>query len=230
MVGDFYHHAGVRLIHADCRAALRTLDAGSIDCCITSPPYWGLRDYGVDGQIGLEEDLGSFIAEMVEVFEHVRRVLRPRGTLWLNLGDTHANDGKWGGASGGKMNMRANGAPAIRNKRVGGLKPRGNLRYADAIRGTVERRNIRTVWNVAAEKFEGAHFATFPTALVKPMVLAGCPAGGTVLDPFAGSGTTLLVAKELGRKAIGIELNAEYCALARDRLRQDVLPLAGGAA
>ncbi len=83
--------------------------------------------------------------------------------------------------------------------------------------------NKRSVWTVASEPFAGAHFATFPTELVKPMVLAGCRAGGTVLDPFAGAGTTLLVAKELGRQAIGIELNAEYCAMARDRLAQDVL-------
>lgn len=277
-------------------------------------------DDDVDGQIGLEDSLEQFIAVLVEVFSEVRRVLKPSGTLWLNLGDTYANDGKWGGSSGGKNHSRANGAPAIRKPRVSGLKPkdlcgvpwrvalalqaegwwlrsdiiwqkptcmpeavtdrptmaheyvflmsksaryhydaeaikerttgtshkrsvkstgkagkanagqvRANASYNSAIVDVVEWRNKRTVWTVQAEKFSGAHFAMFPTALVRPMVLAGCPVGGIVLDPFAGAGTTLLVAKELGRRAIGIELNPEYCGLAATRMAQDVLPFAGGA-
>ena len=86
-------------------------------------------------------------------------------------------------------------------------------------------RNKRTVWTIATEPYPEAHFATFPTALVTPCVLAGCPEGGTVLDPFAGSGTTLQVAKELGRRSIGIELNAEYLALIEKRMRASSTPM-----
>jgi DNA modification methylase len=84
----------IRFIQGDCRGVLATLPAESVHCCITSPPYWGLRDYGVSGQIGLEATFTDFVAEMVGVFREVRRVLRPDGTLWLNLGDSYA--GYWG--------------------------------------------------------------------------------------------------------------------------------------
>jgi DNA modification methylase len=82
----------------DCREVLQTLDAGSVQCCVTSPPYFGLRDYGVEGQIGLEPTPDQFVAEMVAVFREVRRVLADDGTLWLNLGDSYAGIGaQWGG-------------------------------------------------------------------------------------------------------------------------------------
>jgi DNA modification methylase len=84
-------------------------------------------------------------------------------------------------------------------------------------------RNKRDVWTVNSDPFPEAHFATFPPALILPCVLAGCPAGGTVLDPFSGAGTTALVAKEQGRRAIGIELNTDYVAMIAKRLSQDVL-------
>jgi DNA modification methylase len=322
-VKAFYDHAGVTIHNADCRESLRAMDAESVDCCITSPPYWGLRDYGVEGQIGLEETHLQFVSEMVDVFREVRRVLHAKGTLWLNLGDSYANDGKWGGATSGKHATSLHGRGLIgRTKRTTDLKPkdlcgipwlvafalqrdgwwlrseviwskpnpmpesvkdrptkaheqifllsksetydydaaaiserctssessrepsdmaRAFARRREASpriqdrnvpekpRGIATLRNKRSVWTVPSEPFPGAHFATFPTALVKPMVLAGCPAGGVVLDPFAGTGTTLLVAKELGRRAIGIELNHDYCAMAVERLRQDTLPLTGGA-
>ena len=82
-----------QIYNMDCRAGLKLLDDNSIDCCITSPPYWGLRDYGVDGQIGLEETLQDYIKEIVEVFRDVKRVLKPEGTLWLNLGDSYVGTG-----------------------------------------------------------------------------------------------------------------------------------------
>lgn len=81
------------IYNMDCRAGLKLLNDNSIDCCITSPPYWGLRDYGVDGQIGLEKTLQDYIKEMVEVFREVKRVLKPEGTLWLNLGDSYVGTG-----------------------------------------------------------------------------------------------------------------------------------------
>ena len=83
----------ITLINGDCREILPTLADQSVHCCVTSPPYFGLRDYGVDGQIGLEATPEAFVAELVSVFREVRRVLRDDGTLWLNLGDSYAGGG-----------------------------------------------------------------------------------------------------------------------------------------
>jgi DNA modification methylase len=80
----------IRVLEGDCRSVLLTLPDASVQCCVTSPPYFGLRDYGVDGQIGLEASPDAFVAEMVAVFREVRRALRDDGTLWLNLGDSYA--------------------------------------------------------------------------------------------------------------------------------------------
>lgn len=120
-----------RVLVGDVRDGLRTLPDNSVHCCVTSPPYWGLRDYGVDGQLGLEPTPESFVASMVEVFEEVRRVLRPDGTLWLNIGDSYCSTDKWGG--GGKNTGKqtidsAGGVPswAVRSKKekIPGLKPK----------------------------------------------------------------------------------------------------------
>lgn len=114
----------IRILVGDCRASMATLPPESAQTCVTSPPYWGLRDYGVDGQLGLEETPEEYVAGMVAVFREVRRVLRDDGTLWLNLGDSYANDGKWGGATGGKHVKALHGdSGAGRGKRNTGLKP-----------------------------------------------------------------------------------------------------------
>lgn len=154
----------VRFIVGDTLEALRSLPDDSVHCCVTSPPYWGLRDYDSDGQIGLEPTPAAYIYRLVAVFGEIRRVLRPDGTLWLNMG---------------------------------------------------------SVWTIPAEPFAEAHFATFPTALAERCIKAGCPDGGTVLDPLSGAGTTAMVADRLGRDAIGIELNPEYIAMAERRLARD---------
>lgn len=113
------------LFVGDCVSSMRQLDAGSVHTCVTSPPYFGLRDYGHDGQIGLEPTPDEFVAALVAVFREVRRVLRDDGTLWLNLGDSYANDGKWGGSSGGKHASALHGATSIgRGKVTTGLKPK----------------------------------------------------------------------------------------------------------
>lgn len=113
------------LMIGDCVASMRQMEAGSVHTCITSPPYFGLRDYGNDGQIGLESTPDEFVAALVNVFREVRRVLRDDGTLWLNLGDSYANDGKWGGSSGGKHASTLHGASSIgRGKVTTGLKPK----------------------------------------------------------------------------------------------------------
>ena len=322
----------VTILKGDCREVLRTLPNESVHCVVTSPPYWGLRDYGVDGQIGLEPSPEEFVDELVAAFREVRRVLRADGTLWLNLGDSYANDGKWGGHTGGKHVKALHCSPIGRNKRYTGLKPKDLIgvpwmaafalradgwwlrrdiiwqkpnpmpesvedrctssheylfhfaksahyyydadaiaedaiyaglanqdesgfkdprsfngkhkdgyRTSDKQRGHSRRhagfndrwdameraeqcsgkRNKRSVWNIATQGYSEAHFATFPPALIEPCILAGCPNGGTVLDPFGGAGTTGLVADRLGRNAILIELNPEYAAMAERRIRAD---------
>jgi DNA modification methylase len=286
-----------------------------VQSCITSPPYFGLRDYGVDGQIGLEISPAEFVAVMVEVFREVRRVLRNDGTLWLNLGDSYANDGKWGGHTGAKHVKALHCSPIGRNKKYTGMKAKdlmgipwrvafalqddgwylrqdiiwskpnpmpesvqdrctkaheylfllskseryyfdaaaiaeplaassvgrlaqdiagqqGSARVPGKTNGTMkavaagDTRNKRSVWTVATQPFKEAHFATFPPELIEPCVLAGSPAGGLVLDPFGGAGTTGLVADRLQRDAVLIELNPEYASLARKRITADAPLLA----
>lgn len=330
----------------DCLETMRRMPDGIAQTCVTSPPYFGLRDYGHEGQIGLEETPSAFVAKLVEVFREVRRVLRDDGTLWLNLGDSYAGsragpqgetgqmagrsvaaarartaspemivrgkrDAKrWGGGnlpcSGGLKPKDLIGIPwrvafalqddgwylrqdiiwskpnpmpesvqdrctkaheyifllskspsyycdmgAVKEQAVGAnehdltgrTKQRGmadTFKRVDSKRsqpipgqsvGThredreesdwpLDTRNKRSVWTVATTPYKGAHFATFPPELIEPCVLAGAPAGGVVLDPFFGSGTTGQVAQNLGRAFIGCELNPAYEVLQAERLRQ----------
>lgn len=101
---------------------LSSIPSKFINCCVTSPPYFGLRDYGIDGQIGLESSPDEYVEKLVAVFREVLRVLRDDGTLWLNLGDSYANDGKWGGSTGGKHVKGLHGEPVGRIKKHTGLK------------------------------------------------------------------------------------------------------------
>ena len=302
----------------DCRELLRQLPDESVHCCVTSPPYWGLRDYGVSGQLGLEPTPEEYVANMVEVFREVRRVLRGDGTCWVNLGDSYAsgatgrNDtdretpgGRGGSFRGGarvKLDidsglkpkdlvgipwrvafaLQADGwylrsdiiwskpnpmpesvtdrptkaheylfllsrseryhydADAVkeppsptsggsrREFRGGGAYTGGNSFHNDAVRsnvtpgndGELAARNRRTVWTIATEPTPDAHFATFPRKLVEPCILAGCPLGGTVLDPFGGSGTVGRVAEDLGRRWILFDLNPKYAEIAKRKTAQ----------
>jgi DNA modification methylase len=269
-----------QLLLGDCRKVIPTLPERSIHCCVTSPPYFGLRDYGAEDQIGLEQTPDAFVAELVAVFRDVRRVLRDDGTLWLNLGDSYAGSGAGHtgsvqGAQHGDVGSRAqwksdaykrhNPPAGLKQKDLIGIpwrvafalqadgwylrqdiiwhKPnpmpesvrdrctkaheyifllsKGPRYYFDseaikepAVEG---QRNRRSVWTVATRPFKGAHFATFPPDLIRPCILAGCPTGGTVLDPFSGAGTTGLVSIQHGRCYTGVELNPEYIALAERR-------------
>jgi site-specific DNA-methyltransferase (adenine-specific) len=303
------------IIPGDCIEGMRTLSDESVHCCVTSPPYWGLRDYGHDGQIGLEATPEAYVARMVEVFREVRRVLRDDGTCWVNLGDSYNGIGGPGKQDGGPIGktaavaiegtkgrristlkhkdlvgipwrvafaLQADGwwlrqdiiwhkpnpmpesvrdrctkaheyvflltkgeryyydAEAVSEKSINdgkvvrlsekslskgqaagrGVKPSGNG-LADSV--TVKpTRNRRSVWTITTKPYSGAHFAVMPRDLVEPCIKAGCPEGGTVLDPFAGSGTTLAVAAELGRNGIGCELNPEYIAMAEERIKKAV--------
>ena len=297
----------VRIINADVMEGLRQLPDESVHCVVTSPPYWGLRDYGVEGQIGLEATPEAFVGRMVDVFREVRRVLRGDGTCWMNMGDSYAGSGRGGNPTeetstleGGQATQRA--AAGFKQKDLMGMPWRVALalqadgwwlrsdiiwakpnpmpesvtdrptksheyvflltkaeRYyydAEAIKeegsgrtpGNVNQdgkgadnhrianggngifaaqqrpqleRNKRSVWFIATSPFPEAHFATFPPELPEICIKAGCPVGGTVLDPFSGAGTTCLVADRLQRNGIGIELNPEYAAMAERRINGD---------
>lgn len=313
----------IRILTGDCRDALKTLPDASVHCVVTSPPYFGLRDYGVAGQIGLEESPDAYVARLVEAFGEVRRVLREDGTLWLNLGDSYAGGGgHFPNAPSSKTSKSGLYGKALRE---GGVKPQGDIkgkdligipwtvafalradgwylrqdiiwhkpnpmpesvtdrctkahehvflltkspRYffdADAIAEGLQTdpkeryeeraritgrgqqgaagargndrdrsggfpprqgeamglRNKRSVWTIPTQPYAEAHFATMAPRVAELCILAGCPAGGIVLDPFGGAGTTGMVADRLGRDAILIELNPAYAALARQRLVAD---------
>lgn len=287
----------------DSVAVLKTLATESVNCCVTSPPYFGLRDYGHEGQIGIERTPEEYVAKLVAVFAEVRRVLRVDGTLWLNLGDTYIGGGRGGNPSNSPHQKQRSsiGSLSVRHQKLDvpdGLK-RKNLVgipwrvafalqsdgwylrqdiiwnkpnpmpesvrdrctksheyvflltksdkyffdsiaisepaiYAGQNRGgstkryeqnaagmdgkIYDRRNKRSVWTVKPATFKGAHFATFPPELIEPMILAGCPVGGVVLDPFAGAGTTGIVCQQHGRRHIGIEINPDYVRIATDRI------------
>ncbi len=375
----------VHILVGDALTELHKLPSDSVDCCVTSPPYWGLRDYGVAGQLGMETTLGEHLAAMVEVFDEVRRILKPAGSLWLNYGDCYAtkpngrsaaatkaagNDDRtfrdkpfstvgpiyareherdrrgshstltgapppdtpgrimaggtlkpkdlcmipnrlaialqdagwwvrseivWGKPnpmpdSSGRYrpstaheklflltksaksfydseavrmpaaetsiarwaqdieaqdgSARANGGAKANGpmKAVGG-RQRGHSRRHQGFNDRWDQmsraeqmakgrllRNYEPdlspivppeVWEIATAAFSGAHFATFPPALVVPCLLSTCPMGGTVLDPFGGAGTTGLVADRLQRNAVLIELNPDYADMARRRIQAD---------
>lgn len=297
---------------------LKLLSEASVHMACTSPPYWGLRDYGgKEGQVGIEDTPEAYIESLVEAFRALKRVLRPDGTLWLNLGDSYANDAKWGGRTSGKHAQGLHGTSVGRRKQHSGLKPKdlagipwrvalalqadgwylrndivwskpnpmpesvkdrftksheyiflfahpesGGRYYfdRDAVRepcspGSVEtflrrgkmdnkgggnksydatrpdlcrdrsaympddyKRNRRTVWETSPKPYPGAHFAVWPPELAEIMIKAGSPKGGTVLDPFSGSGTTGMVALKHDRHYIGIDLNEDYLELAKRRI------------
>lgn len=275
--------SGYKIMTGDCIESMRSMPDQSVNCCVTSPPYFGLRDYGVDGQIGLEQRAPEYVAKLVAVFSEAYRVLRDDGVLFVNIGDTYAGfkDGKFppqSQSNGNQRGMPVSGAPhrskklleldGFKNKELMGIpwrfafamrdagwylrqeiiwaKPNYTpekvrdrfvrshehvflftksdrywfdgdaVRVPDATGGSDKLRP--SVWNVPVSTFKGAHFATFPPDLIEPCILAGCPEGGTVLDPFGGSGTTAGVALAHGRKAILCELNPEYVTLIENRV------------
>lgn len=340
-----------RVLIGDCIESMRLMQDQSVHCCVTSPPYYGLRDYGVDGQIGLEQTPEQFIQKLVEVFREVKRVLRDDGVLWVNIGDSYAgswkhgssdewkskdlmgipwmlafalradgwylrqdiiwnkpnpmpesvrdrctkaheyvfllskspryfydyeaikepanltgkgnantfrggayvHDGTFNNVDGGNRtvsgNTRSNYAyptgwdvstgkgghggfhkegRANRNsfKREGSKREQAIPSQAygthrserDESTWDISMKNKRSVWTVATKGYKAAHFATFPPELIEPCILAGCPEGGVVFDPFGGSGTTAGVAMKHGRNAVLCELNAEYADLIPARI------------
>lgn len=260
------------IMEGDAVHALQRMPSSSVRCVVTSPPYWGLRDYGYDGQIGLEETLPQFINRLVTVFSEVKRVLKSDGTLWLNIGDGFTSGNRGYRAPDKKNPARA---MAVRPDTPEGLKPKDligipwRLAFAlqedgwylrsdivwnkpnampESVKDRPTRsheylfmltqseryyydseavkevgvngklRNRRSVWNVNTQGFPGAHFATFPSELIEPCILASTKPGDYVLDPFFGSGTVGVSCLDLDRRYVGIELNPEYVSLAAERL------------
>lgn len=335
----YYSDDQIELHHGDALDVLRTLPDQSVNSCVTSPPYFGLRDYGEPGQYGLEASPAEYVETMRALFAEVRRALADDGTLWLNLGDSYSAGGQ-GGNRGGKLDGGAhrdmvpaptrvpgfaaknllgipwrvafalqddgwilrnaiiwnkpNAMPESVNDRLScryehlflfaksrtywfDLNPiREPLAYPEALDGTrvfggsnkgttggvasTERRrghnrygaarpwsnpeqgddhdaadlrgrNPGDVWTISTKPFSEAHFAVMPPEIAERCILAGCRPGGTVLDPFSGSGTTGMVAQRHGRKYIGIDLNKDYLDLSlRTRLQQAALDFEGGGA
>ena len=299
-----------RIIQGDCREALKQIDAGSVHTCVTSPPYFGLRDYGGgEGEIGSEQEVEEYIDAMVDVFREVRRCLRDDGTVWLNLGDSYMaqkNVAPPPQTIGGQRDMptfipgNRREQKGLKHKDLIGIpwrvafalqadgwwlrqdiiwhKPNpmpesvtdrctkaheyifllskkshyyfdneaikedakwerwGNQTVIKEQQGTASwigsktkeelaamgKKNKRSVWTVNTKGYKGAHFAVYPKKLIEPCILAGCPEGGTVLDPFTGSGTTAVVALENNRKFVGTELNPEYIKIAENRIKEEI--------
>ncbi len=337
----YYEIESGKIYNGECLDVLKQLPSESVNCAVTSPPYWALRDYGVEGQLGLESTFQEYIDKLCNIFDEVKRVLRKDGTCWVNLGDTYAS----GGGKAIEQSYKRQSAidtgsypdyapnsklrakmpkcllqiPArfaiemcnrgwilrntiiwhkpncmpssakdrftvdfeyvfffVKNKTYwfdrqydphltqenilpgitgqeefgyeedyGSKDPNPDLlkykvygKYKDKKTEAKHRqgfdsdrdkkdfyleqgRNKRCVWRITTKAFKGAHFAVFPEDLIETPIKAGCPENGVVLDIFMGSGTTGVVAHRLNRKWIGIELNKEYCKIAKERIESE---------
>lgn len=258
----------------DSRHILKCLPEKSVNCVVTSPPYYWQRDYGVEGQIGQEDSIDGYVRNIVETFAGLWRVLKDDGVVFLNLGDTyysakgrpHGRDDKHKERKFARKVLRAVDGPGLGlpRKSLIGIPWRTALALAEAgwtLRSEIiwEKRTSlpeptardrpwrqhehiflfsksprywfrrdglageETVWHIEPDRnsaSRGKHYAPFPYELVRRCISAGCPADGVVLDPFAGGGTTLAVAKDMGINSIGVELNPEFCELIEHRLRE----------
>jgi excisionase family DNA binding protein len=266
------------IFNADVNAALVGLPEESVNCAVTSPPYYWQRDYEVEGQIGHESSIDGYVQAMVRVFANLKKSLKQDGTLFLNLGDTyysakgkpHGSDEKHNGRNMMRKHLRAVDGPGLGlpRKSLIGIPWRVALAMQDdgwTLRSaviwqrpgtlpepTAHDRPWRThenvfifskgpryffnrealrgeedVWKIVARpENPGAHFAPYPRELVDRCLACGCPEGGTVLDPFVGSGTTMVSALASGRQAVGIELKPEYAEFAAKRIHKEFGELA----
>lgn len=260
------------VLNGDTRDLIRKLPDNSVQCAITSPPYWGVRDYGIDGQIGAERDLKAYIETLVVIFSDLRRVLKPDGTFWLNIANTYTSGGrKWRQSDeknkGRAMSYRPPTPPGLKKKDLIGVawllamecqregwylrndiiwykpncqpesvKDRFTVAHEYLFLFTKSERyyfdqrmimepttngnglkNRRTVWSINTEPCPEAHFAVFPRALIRPCMLSGSHPDDVVFDPFYGAGTVGMVAQELGRRCLGIELKSDYIKIAHKR-------------
>lgn len=262
------------VMRGDATQALKLLPDGSVQTVVTSPPYWSLRDYGVDEQIGRDDSLRAYIKSIVGAFEQIKRVLRDDGTVWLNVGDSYTSGNRRYRAPDRKNRARA---MAVRPPTPEGLKPKDligvpwRLAFAlqdagwwvrseiiwhkpnahpesvrdrptkahetvfllskdkdyyydrEVVKGPRDRR-LRTVWEIPTEPVKRLNGEADDHPAMMPLSLARCCVAITsrddsiVLDPYAGSGTTLLAARELGRRWIGIEIKPAFVDLIERRL------------
>ncbi len=271
--GQKVARGATQTLTGDSLVVLPTLAAASIQCCVTSPPYWGLRDYKHPAQIGAEPTPDGYVKNLVAIFREVRRVMRKDGTLWLNVGDGYARNGGTGGHGPNAVVGNTKKLIQKRNCKVPdcwGLKDRDLMglpwRVAFALQEdgwvlrsritwikktampeSVKNRptsateeiflfaksptyfydphgvreatgaNLRNYWILGPDISGSGHPAAFPRELARRCILLGSREGDTVLDPFGGSGTTGVVANELGRKAVLVELNPKYASLSQER-------------
>lgn len=280
-----------RVICGDAADILTTFCPDSVDCIVTSPPYFRQRDYGVQTQLGAESTPEEYVARVLGIMRQCYRVLAPTGAMWLNIGDKFL-DGQLAGVpwrvalamkdQGWKLRCdviwhKPNAMPhsvktrptidheylfffsksddyyydvdAIREPHVTfseNSRMKGGRNHFFKKGGTPEQgknsgnsnlhdgrwdqafhplgRNKRSVWSIPLSKFRDAHFAVFPERLVEPCILASTRRGCLVLDPFFGSGTVGLVASNLGRDYVGVELSPEYAEMAMSRIRKEKKP------
>ena len=270
---------------------LKTFPDKSIDMCITSPPYWNMRDYGQEHQLGLEYKTDDFIENLYNIFHEIKRILKDEGGLWINIRDTYSKGIKRCGVKNKSLCMiperliikllddgwilrndiiwhKPNAMPDSCKNRFtvdyehlyfltkidkgyyfktqyepfvsehkkdvifnNSNDKRSELLKTKMVRHGAEGSTLnnpskwseqgrikRTTWSINTKPYKEAHFATFPTELIKTPIDANCPIGGIVLDPFIGSGTTAVVAKEQNKHYVGIELNPEYIKIANNRI------------
>lgn len=268
----------ITLLLGDCRVLLPTIATKSVQCCVTSPPYWGLRDYGHDAQLGSEASPQDYVDNLVAVFRQVREVLRDDGTLWLNIGDAYARNGGTGRCGPNarvgntrRLIQRRNcrvpdcwglkdrdlmGLPwrvafalqedgwilrscitwvktaampeSVRNRPSGATEfvflfaKRAAYYYDPQVVREITGANLRNYWILGPDQDRSNHPAPFPRELVRRCILLGSRPGDVVLDPFAGSGTTGVVAGELGRQAILIEISHDYATECLRRISRGV--------
>lgn len=278
----YYQDEHVTLYHGRALDVTRAMQDGSVDCVVTSPPYFGLRDYGHEDQYGTEETPGEYIESMVDLYREVRRVLTDDGTFWLNVGDSYGHrknllgipwrvalalqDDGWT-LRNDIIWSKTNAMPESVTDRLANRhehlflftksplywfdldpirKPHAEESISRASRGRAtayaapgQAPNKRSesqpnklggnpgdVWEIPTKPFAGAHFAAFPEELPRRCIASGCRPGGVVLDPCSGSGTTGAAAQTLGRRYIGIDINADYLKLSLEtRLRNAPLDL-----
>ena len=267
----------------DTLATVRQFEAESVDCVITSPPYYQLRDYGFADQWGLEKTYQEYLDKMIALMSELKRVLKPTGTIWINLGDSYStNSGRMGtDLLQPKFSTEAN--KSISFKQNKGMTPKSLMliphRFAircidelglilrndiiwakpngmpesvkdrftkkhefffffvkqqkyffdlKAIRHGKNTGDVADFWDITTKPSNEKHYATFNADLIGRPIVAGCPINGIVLDPFCGTGTTLVRALQLDRKVIGVDGKKEYVKIAEKRIQreQSILKLA----
>jgi site-specific DNA-methyltransferase (adenine-specific) len=269
---EFELHVG------DALEVMRRFDDEQVNCIVTSPPYFKLRNSEKHGRLGWENTVDLYAEHLAIIFSEARRVLRKDGVLWVNVGETFSKKRILGVPHAVRMALQDDGwiwrseviwnktnvRPESAKQRVthaheflfmftrsdtywtnfaaidepakwerwgdqttpkyegtdtatGWMKPRSKAELSSRT-----TRKKRSVWSIPTANYRGAHDAVYPEALVEPCILATCPEGGVVLDPFFGAGTTALVALRLGRRVIGIELKEASADQARVRVLNDL--------